>query len=108
MIDRWTILGLPLIVLLTNPSSSEADPLAATQTNVVTSSPNGVSPNSQQEFVQRVVSLLLAKPAVQGILWNQLHDAVPHEFAHAGLFDADGGAKPALTTLAELRSAHLV
>jgi hypothetical protein len=57
--------------------------------------------------VRRYVTLLLAKPYVDGILWNQLRDAELHEFPHGGLFDADDHPKPALRQLASLREAHL-
>ena len=30
----------------------------------------------------------MAKPAVQGVIWNQLRDNQPHDFPHGGLFDA--------------------
>ena len=29
----------------------------------------------------------LAKPMVQGVIWNQLRDSDPHDFPHGGLFD---------------------
>jgi hypothetical protein len=45
---------------------------------------------------------------VAGVVWNQLRDAVPHEFAHGGLITAEGERKPALETLGRLRREHLV
>ena len=47
--------------------------------------------------------MLLTKPAVQGIFWNQLADNVPHDFPHGGLIDAEGKPKPALEALRNLR-----
>ena len=57
----------------------------------------------QQSWAARYVPLLLAKPCIQGIFWNQFEDAMPHDFPHAGLITANGHAKPALDTLARLR-----
>jgi hypothetical protein len=53
------------------------------------------------------VPLALAKPGLQGVIWNQLRDSKPHDFPHGGLFDADGHTKPALRTLAMIRQTHL-
>ena len=50
---------------------------------------------------------MLAKPYVHGILWGQLRDAEPHDFAHGGLFDLRRHPKPALRQLASIRQAHL-
>jgi hypothetical protein len=47
--------------------------------------------------------LALAKPAVRGVIWNQLCDSQPHDFPHGGLFDAGNQAKPALRKLASIR-----
>ena len=49
------------------------------------------------------VPMLLAKPAVQGIFWNQLADNFPHDFPHGGLIDAAGNPKPAIDALRKLR-----
>jgi hypothetical protein len=49
----------------------------------------------------------LAKPFVQGVLWNQLCDNQSHDFPHGGLFDAEGKAKRSLRTLAAIRKAYL-
>ena len=49
----------------------------------------------------------LAKPTVQGVVWNQLRDSQPHDFPHGGLFDDRRQAKPALRTLAAIRQTYL-
>jgi hypothetical protein len=108
-IDQWSTLGLPLLIMLTAPSASQPDPLARRQVRGKTAAaPAGHSPETQTAYCQRIVELLLTKPAVQAVIWNQSHDSSPHEFAHGGLFDTDDRAKPILATLARLRSQHLV
>jgi hypothetical protein len=62
---------------------------------------------AQQRWAARFVPLALAKPSVCGVIWNQLCDSKPHDFPHAGLFDPDGQAKPALRTLAAIRKTRL-
>jgi hypothetical protein len=103
-LDYWSVLGVPLYLSLCVPSESHADPLALRQSRTAA---GGWSPKSQQAWVQRYVPLLLAKPYVQGILWNQLRDAEPHDFPHGGLFDLRRHPKPALRLLASIRTAHL-
>jgi hypothetical protein len=68
----------------------------------------GANPQSQNTCVEKLVPLLLAKQCIQGIIWNQLNDASPHEFPHGGLFDAQGVAKPVLQTLTGIRQKHLL
>ena len=72
-----------------------------------TLTPGEWTPAAQQAWVARYLPLMLAKPFVQGIYWNQLQDSVPHDFPHGGLFDEHRKAKPALRTLALLRQALL-
>jgi hypothetical protein len=107
-IDRWGMLGMPLVVMLTVPSSSADDPQAGLSVDVLDDGTSaGLAPQSQRSFVEEVVPLLLAKPSVQGIIWNQLHDGQPHAFPHGGLLDAQGRAKPALQALTDIRREHL-
>ena len=68
---------------------------------------SGVTSAQQQETVEWLVPLLLAKQCVQAIVWNQLHDGTAHAFPHGGLFDAQGHPKPALDVLTEVRKTHL-
>jgi hypothetical protein len=108
LIDHWSQLSLPLVVSLTIPSSSEppeqSRPTAAV---IADEASGGLSCESQRRWVDAVVPALLAKPSVQGIIWNQLRDRHTHGLPHGGLFDGEGQAKPALATLTALRQEHL-
>jgi hypothetical protein len=109
LIDRWSLLGLPLYLLVSVPSSDQPDPLARTQATVLpATSAGGCTQGSQNLWINRFLPLLLAKPVVQGIIWNQLRDSQPHDFPHGGLFDAAGSPKSALATLASQRRAYLI
>lgn len=103
-LDYWSTLGLPLSVSLTVPSASHDDPLAQRRVKLP---PGSWSAKAQQAWVARYVPLILSKPYVQGVIWNQLRDSQPHDFPHGGLFDLRRQAKPALRTLASIRRAHL-
>lgn len=103
-IDYWGLLGVPLFVMLTYPSSPGADPLAQCKTRL----PAGNwTPAGQQAWVGRYLPVLLSKPLVQGIFWNQCRDWEPHPFPHGGLFDLRRHPKPVLRYLASIRQAHL-
>jgi hypothetical protein len=103
-LDYWSLLGLPLYVAVTAPSAEGDDPRARRQVRVP---PGGWTPQRQQHWVARYVPLILAKPFVQGVFWNQLSDAKPHDFPHGGLFDEHDRPKPALESLASIRRAHV-
>ncbi len=100
-LDRWSCLGLPLVISLTYPSSDEPDPEA--KVTIPASGNPGNSPDHQRRWVEQALPLMLAKQPVQCIIWNQATDGQPHEFPHAGLFDAKGKAKPALAAIKAIR-----
>ena len=104
LIDLWSYLGLPLYISLTFPTAETPDTKALRQAGP---RPNGWTPAAQRTWVERYIPLLISKRSVYGILWNQLSDALPHEFPHGGLFTAEGRPKPALGTMAALRKYHL-
>jgi hypothetical protein len=54
-----------------------------------------------------VLELMLAKQAVQGILWSQLSDAYPHQYPNAGLFGPNGEKRPLVDRWINLRREHL-
>lgn len=107
-IDRWSMFGLPLIVMLTAPSAAGEDPSALAKCKPMGGRGGVPDLGSQCEVAQRLVPLLLAKQSVQGIFWNQLSDARPHDFPHGGLIDAQGNIKPVVGALAAIRQQHLV
>ncbi len=103
-LDIWSLLGLPLWLSLSAPSGDAADALAQHKEAMPSSD---WSPAAQQAWIARYVPLSLAKPLVQGVLWNQLRDSQPHDFSNGGLVDHAGKSKPAVRTLAAIRHAHL-
>lgn len=108
-IDQWSILGMPLILLLTVPSSDAEDPHASREAGVpLPSAPDGgLSLETQRLQVERLATVLLAKQSVQALVWNQVFDSMPHKFAHAGMFDPSCMPKPSLSSLISLRRGHL-
>ena len=102
-LETWGLLGLPLWLTLSAPSATEADLLARREC----SPEGGWTPAAQQMWAAMHVPLALARPSMQGVLWNQLQDSQPHDFPHAGLFDANRKAKPTLATLAGIKESYL-
>ena len=108
-LDRWSLLGLPLVIFLTSPSGTHQDPHALEGVGPLEGlAEGGPSLESQRVLYDRLVQLLLTKPNVQGIIWNQLFDSEQHDYPHGGLFDGDGQPKPALDALTTIRQHHLI
>ncbi|MEM9659765.1 MAG: hypothetical protein AAF961_15495, partial [Planctomycetota bacterium] len=108
LIDQWSLLGLPLMILLNTADRPDSDPLAARAIDSEIASPAAdAQQDPQLVWASAVVPLLLARMSVQVVLWNQLADDVPHEFPNGGLFDAEGAAKPTLALLRDLRKTCL-
>ncbi len=106
LLDQWSTWGLPLMMNLSTASATTADPQAKSTTEIDLANTQADDP--QREWAASVLPLLLARNTVQVILWNQLTDSVPHEFPHAGLFDAQQQAKPTLALMRDLRKSCLM
>jgi hypothetical protein len=107
LVDNWSLLELPLLVALTLPSSAADDPLANRKVRVLSSEGDVFTPESQRDWINQHVPLLLAKNKVQVVVWNQLSDAALHHYPHAGLFDSSDRPKPALDALKMIRRNYL-
>lgn len=101
LIDRWSMLGLPLMIVLTNPTEAAIGSNMSQVTGWRTPESSGhIEPET-------IVRLLLAKPAVHAILWNQLSDGSDETGCSRGLWTSDGQAKPLLSNIADLRKNYL-
>ena len=108
-IDYWSLLGLPLIVQLTIPSSAEVDALACPDAGrPLGSAFSGIlSSADQKQLVERMLPVLLAKRSIHAVVWNQVFDSFPHKYASAGVFDAANRPTSALSSLSAARREHL-
>ncbi len=106
--DRWSLLGIPLLAYLTMPSQTGNDAQAIGPARVIPQSAEQLEqPAFGQDMAAELIRLLLTKPVVHGIAWNHWSDAEEHEYPHAGLVDAAGHPKPLLATLADIRRKYL-
>jgi len=100
--------GLPLMACISTASAESRDPSA--RKNIDVSFPSGMNQSDQDPqryWAGAILPMLLARSAVQVVLWNQLTDSEPHEFPHAGLFDGKGQPKPTLDLMRDLRKSLL-
>lgn len=125
LIDHWNILGLPLMAIVTTPSSSQIDAGAISKSQIVSSwkHPSPAPLNEKQgdgdETVyvrsidrlpangMEIVQMLMAKSMVHGIIWNQGSDAEEHPFPNAGLVGSNGKQRALLDGLVRLRQMHV-
>jgi Glycosyl hydrolase family 10 len=110
LIDRWSMLGLPLLVQLstpTEPASGDTKRVAQWQTRR-NQSPT-VNQNGSPGYIppEPLIQLLASKPSIHGIVWDQLTDQFPTATATSGLWNQQGRAKPLLSHLLQLRKTYL-
>jgi hypothetical protein len=101
LIDQWSMLEVPLSVTLAYPSTALPDP-ACTSPLVVRA--ESCSEEEQAKWIDKMVSLLMAKQSVVGIYWSHLADKGPHGFPNAGLINSDGTTKDGIQSFLKHRS----
>ena len=106
LLDQWSVWGLPLMVHLSTPSTIASNTQAKSTARIDLAYQEAEDP--QKEWAASVLPLLFARSSVQVVLWNQLDDSQPHEFANGGLFSVQQLAKPTLGLMRDLRKSCLV
>ncbi len=106
LVDRWGLLGLPLMIVLTHPTSISH--IATTDAvRSVSSWAPATNPPPAGLKADSLLRMLIAKPTVHAVIWDQLSDQSPGGFANAGMWDYQGKAKSLLTTAAKLKQNYL-
>lgn len=111
LLDMWSLrLEVPLMLMLSAPSSVEPDPKAMPKTKVTACGVHGakIDEDFQARWIELTLPMMLAKNCVQVVQWNHYRDDQPHMFPHCGLLDADGKPKEAVDVLRQMRNTHLV
>jgi len=65
--------------------------------------PTALPPNGLE-----LLQMLLSKPSVHGIIWNQAIDSSGHLFPNAGLFSADSRRRPLVECMSRLREQYVI
>ncbi|MCC6509935.1 MAG: hypothetical protein IT423_12585 [Pirellulaceae bacterium] len=107
LVDRWSMLGLPLMVILTLPSEDTVDASVLGNRQPVGSWKSPMERPTCEGLAETIVRLLVAKQSVHALIMGQATDQLPHEFPHSGLWDLAGKPKPLLSQLAKLRQQFL-
>ncbi len=105
LIDRWSMLGLPLMIFLSSPTESPDDPIGQETSPAKTVTSWKTTPESNGILgPDSLVRLLLSKPSVHALIWN---DCPGVERQTRSLWDSAGKAKPLLNSMAALRKVLL-
>lgn len=107
LIDRWALLGLPLLIVLTMPGQEGADPRCPSGRRPVGEWAGPYPTSEMPNDIEPLVRLIVAKQSVHALIYNQATDQLAHDFPHAGLWDSQGRAKPWLSQLARFRQQFL-
>jgi hypothetical protein len=104
----YSHLGLPLEVVLSRPSAYEDDALASHAQSIWSPAGNPqLTLEGQAEWGASLAALALCTPQVRAVTWDHWSDRSPHLVPAGGLLDRKGIAKPLLSRLRTLRTAHL-
>jgi hypothetical protein len=109
LMDRWAMLGLPLLVHLSSPTQAAAGTdLRVADWQIPLNGSHSKTAGSDA-FVppEALIQLLVSKPAVHAVIWDQLTDQYPVATSCSGLFDRLGQPKRLLQNIASLRSNFL-
>lgn len=106
LIDVWSQLGLPLILCLRSPSGKPPAASADAQRNV--NHPRSVLSDEQRfELLRTVIPMMIARPIVHGIVWQQWGDGDDPRFPGGGVVDTSGSEKPSMDFWRQLRAQWL-
>lgn len=106
LVDLWNVrLDSPLMLTVTFPASSDEDPAADSRLSVVANGTDDrlLTAAFQADWARRRLPMLIAKNAVQVVVWGQTSDSHPHTYPNAGLFSAENHERPLLGVLKDLR-----
>ncbi len=109
LLDLWSVVDVPLTVFLSAPSDlrpAESEPGGNRVNPRIVA--GGPTPAWQATWLKRMLQLVLAKPYVSSVIWNQLTDQPNCRFPMAGLLTEDLQPKPALSSLQECRQKYVV
>lgn len=108
-LDMFSLLGLPIEVLLSHPASTKPDPPASEHQEAIWTPAwrNGPTPEEQADWGASLAALALCKPQVRAVTWDHWTDADPHLTPNGGLVDSAGQPCPLLTRLQAIRTDHL-
>jgi len=107
-VDRWAMLGLPLLAQISVPALVEPEHTVGRRALPIPLGVEGTTTVADQlQYASRLTRTLLAKQMVHGVFWESWDDRQDHAMPGAGLIDASGKARPLLNELGSLRRQYL-
>jgi hypothetical protein len=115
MLDRWSTLGLPLLLQMAVPGHTSSDPLATRPSEIISADETGflfgpaaraATQTRQLELASAILRVAIAKPSVHAVVWEGWDDNAQHLIPHAGLWDASG-PRPLLEYFQRIRQEFL-
>lgn len=108
LVDSWSQFGLPLVILLRAPFDYVAQTVEKRSLGDLTvNQPRGGLVDHQRlRLLETVLPMLLARPAVQGIIWQQALDGDDPRYPGSGLLDDQLVPKPPLHLFNRLRERY--
>lgn len=109
LLDMFSLLGLPLEIVLSQPSSSAPDFGARDHREDLWAPAwrGGPTPEGQAEWGVSFAALALCKPEVHAVTWDHWSDADPHLTPSGGLVTTAGMVNPLLARFEGLRTKYL-
>ena len=83
---------MPLVVLLRVPTGDDENEVISSDRNINQSRSN-LSDDQRVQFLNTVLPMLVARPAVHGIIWQQWQDQDDIRFPRCGVVDSSGNQK---------------
>ena len=104
LVDVWAQLGLPLVLLLRVPTGEEQNNANAQNRNINQSRSNLTDAN-RIDFLNTVLPMMVARPAVHGVIWPQWQDKDDPRFPRCGIVDDNGTEKVISAAIERVRLA---
>jgi len=97
MLDVWAQLGMPLVVILRAPTwstnNSESLPANVAIEEKPVNTFDHENDRRRIKYLQTILPMLVARPAVHGLIWSQWLDSDDDRFPYAGLQNSAGEMK---------------
>ncbi|MBX3423527.1 MAG: hypothetical protein KF752_18380 [Pirellulaceae bacterium] len=109
LVDRWSMLGLPLLIYLTSPTQAAIgkDHRVADWATGTSASWSDSPANLGFVLPENIVQLLVSKPSIHAIVWDQLVDQPDGALDCKGMFFNSGAPKPLASHMSNLRKRFL-
>ena len=103
LIDLWTQFGLPLVICLRVPNNVDApDDQPAASGSTRNTVRGGMTSDQQSTLLKTVLPMLIARPAVQGVIFRQRNDGDDLRFPAGGFINPDQEIGQPLATATEV------